>query len=187
MGTDTVRQVCLTKKHCCDAKNCLHDMWPPARLCTAATRSLTALSAFLDVSSLNLAVLRHRHFFCRISGSPTASDRAGTNGHRSTCGNARCHELPSHSGAFRREGDQVSQENGAGRFRGSVRRNRRNDQALPCSNCPHHRSTAGRRVPEESEDRPSISPADRRFRHSGCLCGVVRGNPGHQILWSLHW
>src|ERR1700735_3538220 len=56
-------RVCPTKKHWCNAKNCLRDMGAPARLCTAATRSLTELSAFLDVSSLNLAVLRHRHLF----------------------------------------------------------------------------------------------------------------------------
>jgi len=54
---------CPTKKHWCDAKNYLRSIRPLATLCTAATRSLTGLSAFLDVSSLNLAVLRHRHFF----------------------------------------------------------------------------------------------------------------------------
>ena len=44
------------KKFCCTAKNCLQTNDLPPRLCIAATRSLTELSAFLDVSSLNLAV-----------------------------------------------------------------------------------------------------------------------------------
>jgi hypothetical protein len=57
------QRFCLTKKHWCNAKWDLRPPSAPARLCTAATRSLTGLSAFLDVSSLNLAVPRHRHFF----------------------------------------------------------------------------------------------------------------------------
>ena|ERR1700722_11337981 len=63
-------QNCATKKHCCDAKNCLRPPSPFARLCTAATRSLTELSAFLDVSSLNLAALRCRHFFHSVFLDP---------------------------------------------------------------------------------------------------------------------
>jgi len=61
-----IDRICPTKKHWCNAKNCLRRDEAPATLCTAATRSLTELSAFLDVSSLNLAVLRHRHLFCPI-------------------------------------------------------------------------------------------------------------------------
>src|SRR5882757_5907844 len=73
---------CPTKKQCCNAKNYLRSIRAPASLCTAATRSLTELSAFLDVSSLNLAVLRHRHFFadpsdCDGSGFDWAGDLGG--------------------------------------------------------------------------------------------------------------
>jgi hypothetical protein len=59
----SISPMCLEKKQCCNAKNYLRSIVLPANLCIAATRSLTELSAFLDVSSLNLAVLRHRHFF----------------------------------------------------------------------------------------------------------------------------
>src|ERR1700738_545853 len=74
--------VCLQKMQCCDAKNYLRYIPAPARLCTAATRSLTELSAFLDVSSLNLAVLRHRHFFCESGGiGPGEGGMSGGRGH----------------------------------------------------------------------------------------------------------
>jgi hypothetical protein len=67
--------ICPKKIQCCNAKSYLRSIRPPARLCTAATRSLTELSAFLDVSSLNLAVLRHRHFFSRIRRKAAANHR----------------------------------------------------------------------------------------------------------------
>jgi hypothetical protein len=50
---------------CCNAKSRLQTHNHPATLCIAATRSLIAMPAFLDVSSLNLAALhKRRHFFC---------------------------------------------------------------------------------------------------------------------------
>jgi hypothetical protein len=45
-------------------------------LCTAAMRPLVALSAFLDVSSLNLAVPRGAAFFCPCTAQHLRHDRA---------------------------------------------------------------------------------------------------------------
>ncbi len=54
----------LRRPECCDAKYRLQTNDRGAKFRLAAMRSLTALSAFLDVSSLNLAVpTRRRHFF----------------------------------------------------------------------------------------------------------------------------
>ena len=58
-------RICPQKIQCCDAKYYLRSILALAKLCIAATRSLTGLSAFLDVSSLNLAVLRAPPFFLR--------------------------------------------------------------------------------------------------------------------------
>src|SRR6516225_12096118 len=55
---------------CCIAKYRLHANDRSPRLCIAAMRSLTALSAFLDVSSLNLTAPQAPSFFspCSILG-----------------------------------------------------------------------------------------------------------------------
>src|SRR5579862_7854475 len=49
---------------CCGAKTHLHTNEGPRIYCSAAMRPLVALSAFLDVSSLNLAAPRAPPFFC---------------------------------------------------------------------------------------------------------------------------
>ena len=54
----------IRAKRCCDAKYRLHANDRSPTLCIAAMRSLTALSAFLDVSSLNLAAPQASPFFC---------------------------------------------------------------------------------------------------------------------------
>ena len=51
-------------RECCTAKSRLQTNDRPPTLCTAAMRPLVALSAFLDVSSLNLAVPQGAAIFC---------------------------------------------------------------------------------------------------------------------------
>ncbi len=53
----------VSVKRCCAAKMHLHSIIAGPTLCIAATAVLDRVAAFLDVSSLNLAVLRHRLFF----------------------------------------------------------------------------------------------------------------------------
>ena len=59
---------------CCGAKNHLHTNEGPRIFCSAAMRPLAALSAFLDVSSLNLAAPRAPPFFVGRPWQPITPD-----------------------------------------------------------------------------------------------------------------